>query len=210
MKFKKVTKNIIIAISFCLFTSISASAITKEEAVQYFVENYPKARLTDLYKSFYQDNFGPGHLLEDSEKAKSYFLYELQDSSEWGGPDFEFTGEGNNFIRLNMDLVRKGIIPSEEYFQAFQNSLGRVAKPTDEYWITEWIEIDSLINSKGITFPNEVEDRIFIEEKLKNRNFPIHHSEDFNSNYNFHYRIISFPEFEKLKNKYLRIGKNNN
>ena len=179
--------------------SFSSMAISKEEAIDYFVKNYPKAQLVDIYKSFYQDNFGPGHILGDSVAAIRYFQTELADTASWEGPQFEFTGEGNNFVRLNMDLIRKGVISPDEYFRAFQNSLGRIEPPTDEYWISEWNQIDSIIQSKNYHFINEGNDRIFIEEKLVSRNFPIHHSPSFNDNYKFHYRIISIPEFEKLK-----------
>ena len=186
-----------------LLISFSLMAATKEEVVDYLVNTYPRAQLVDIYKSFYQDNFGPGHILGDTVSAKRYYLYELGDTTNWGGPEFEFTGEGKNFVRLNMDLIRRGIIPAEVYFEAFQNSLGRVEKPTDDFWISEWSQIDSIIKVKDYHFINEENDRKYIEEKLASRNFPIHHSDNFNNNYNFHYRIISLPEFEKLKEKYL-------
>lgn len=181
-----------------MLCSLSSFAITKEEAVDYLVSNYPKGRLTDVYKSFYQDNFGPGHILGDTIAARRYFNEELSDTTEWKGPEFEYTGEGKNFVRLNMDLVRKGIVTGEDYFQAFLNSLGRVEKPSDEDWIAEWTIIYSIIKERGYNFVNEEEDREFIKEKLESKNFPIHHSDNFNENYKFHYRIISIPEFTKL------------
>ena len=198
MRFLRKTFPIIL-----LSLSLSCFAISKEEAVDYLVKNYPDSQLADVYKSFYQDNFGPGHLLGDTVAARRYFNAELADTANWNGPKYEFTGEGNNFVRLNMDLVRKGIIPSEAYFKAFQNSIGRVDKPSDDFWIFEWAQIDGIIKEKGYHFVNEESDRELIKEKLISRNFPIHHSDNFNNNYNFHYRIISLPEFEKLKERYL-------
>lgn len=191
-------------VTILLVLSLSLYALTKEEAIEYLTNAYPDAQLVDLYKSFYQDNFGPGHILGDSISAQKYYKYELSDTTKWGGPIYELTGEGKNFVRLNMDLVRNGIIPEEEYFRAFQNSLGRVKTPADESWIKEWEEIFKIINDKGYHFINEEEDVLFINQKLETRNFPIHHSDRFNERYNFHYRIISIPEFEKLKIKYLQ------
>ena len=191
-------------ILFILFSlPLSLLAISKEEAIDYLINTYPKARIVDVYKSFYQDNYGPGHLLGDSISAIRYFNYELEDTMEWGGPAYEFTGEGKNFMRLNMNLIRTGKIPKEEYFKAFKNSLGQVETPVDEYWISEWNLIDSIINRKDYHFIKEDQDKEYIKEKIETRNFPIHHSENFNDNYKFHYRIISIPEFEKLKDKYL-------
>lgn len=196
-------RGYLIFLSFLI--SISISAITKEEAIENFRKNYPEARITDLYKSFYQDNFGPGHILGDSLAAYRYFTEELKDTTSWGGPLYELTGEGNNFIRLNMKLIKEGKVTADKYFKAFINSLGRVEKPSDNFWVSEWQKIDSIRNSKGIEFVNEDADIEYIEEKLKNRDFPIHHSENFNKTYNFHYRIISIPEFEKLNREFTLI-----
>lgn len=176
-----------------------AQALTKEEAVEELVRNYPEAQLADLYKSFYQDAFGPGHILADSIASRRYFFSELEEEGQWSGPVVEYTGKGKNFVRLNMDLVRKGVIPAETFFKAFVGSLGMVEKPSPEQWINEWNEIDSIIKAKNIIFINEESDRKMIKEKLKNHNFTVHHSQRYDSIYNFHYRIISLPEFERLK-----------
>lgn len=196
-------KRISLFMSVYILGSIVSMSTNKEEALKYMVENYPKSQLVDIYKSFYQDSFGPGHILEDSIAARRYFFSELKDSSQWGGPVFEFTGEGKNFVRLNMDLVRKGIIPANVYFSAFLNSLGWVEKPNDEDWISEWVAIDNIIQAKDFHFLNEDTDREYIKGKLESRNFSIHHSDNFNENYNFHYRIISLPEFIKIRDEYL-------
>ena len=196
-------KNLRLLLIGSILYPILSLAITKEQALDNFVNNYPKAQIVDLYKTFFQDNFGPGHLLEDSVAAYKYFLYELQDKGIWGGPTYEYTGEGKNFIRLNMDLIRKEVIPADVFFRSFMNSVGRVESPSEEYWISEWLKIDSLVKAKNYHFVNEDNDRDFIKRKLEERNFPIHHSDNFNENYNFHYRIISLQEFLKLKEKYL-------
>lgn len=196
-------KRVFLAIAAVIFSSLISLSLTKEEALENMINNYPRLQLADVYKSFFQDNFGPGHLLSDSISALKYFMSELQDTSIWGGPQFEFTGEGKNFVRLNMDLIRKGIIPANEYFKAFQNSLGSVNAPSSEYWIAEWNEIDSLINVKNYHFINEDIDRELIKNKLNSGNFPVHHSDNFNETYNFHYRIISLPEFSRLMRIYM-------
>ena len=35
-----------------------------EKAARWQMENYPKSRLLDLYKNFFQDKFGPGHIVQ--------------------------------------------------------------------------------------------------------------------------------------------------
>ena len=194
-------KKFLIITVLCVFCTLCIMAMTKEEAVDYLVNSYPKAQLADIYKSFYQDNYGPGHILGDTIAARRYFNEELSDTTSWNGPEFEYTGEGKNFVRLNMDLVKKGIISAEDYFRAFLNSLGMMTKPSDEEWIAEWSSIEDIIETRGYHFVNEDTDREIIRKKLESKNFPIHHSDNFNENYNFHYRIISIPEFTKLMEK---------
>ena len=203
---KKFTFTLFIIVSCVL---IHSQVRATEESIDYMVEKYSQGQIADIYKSFYQDTYGPGHLLGDSVSAKKYFMEEISDSAEWGGPDFEYTGNGQNFVRVNMDLVRKGVIPAEVYFDAFKGSLGQVEKPADEVWIEKWTQVDSIINAKDYNFINEKEDRALIKEKMKSRKFTMHHSDNFNRIYNFHYRIISVPQFKILYDKYLKSRKDN-
>ena len=178
--------------------------LSKEDALKYITENYPKAQLSDLYKSFYQDAFGPGHILEDTMKSRKYFEYELSDTSEWTeSPLFEPAGEGKNFYRVNMDVIRKNIIPEDVYFNAFVSGLEKTAAPSAEEWIDEWKDIDSLLKINGYNFPEETKDREMIQDKIRRKDFVMHHSVAFDSIYNFHYRIISVPVFNEILLPYL-------
>ena len=38
-------------------------------AVERMLADYPQSTLQDIYKSFFQDRFGPGHIVPDSAKA---------------------------------------------------------------------------------------------------------------------------------------------
>jgi hypothetical protein len=49
-----------------------------EKAVINELKYYPEARLRDIYKNFFQDAFGPGHLIPDTTHAGNYLNYELQ------------------------------------------------------------------------------------------------------------------------------------
>lgn len=178
-------------------------SLTLDDAVAYNLTAFPEATLADLYKSFYQDMFGPGHILADTVAARNYFNRELSDTTVWGGPVIEPTGQGDNFVRVNMDLIRQGIIPADVYFNAFVNSLQKVKKPAPETWIAYWMLIDNIASSSGKQFANEKEDRELIERKLANHDFTIHHSAAYDSIYRFHYRIISIPAFKDYILPYL-------
>ena len=42
------------------------------EAVEAQLKLYPESRLQDIYKNFYQDMFGPGHMIPDTTAAGNY------------------------------------------------------------------------------------------------------------------------------------------
>ncbi|MCH5319866.1 MAG: hypothetical protein J1E38_09200 [Paramuribaculum sp.] len=175
-----------------------------DSAVALFVSDYPAGQLADLYKSFYQDAFGPGHILGDTVSARQYLRYELADTSLWEGPVTELTGTGENFIRVNMKLIKDSIVPEDLFFNAFVNSLQRVEMPDSAEWIKRWLKVDSVISAGGYSFPNEETDRQLIDEKLKTGKFTMHHSDRFNSTYNYHYRIISIPVFNETLLPYIQ------
>lgn len=47
------------------------------EAVNRQMKAYPKSTLADLYKNFFQDKFGPGHIIADTSSAGRYLRKEL-------------------------------------------------------------------------------------------------------------------------------------
>ncbi|MFW6290620.1 MAG: hypothetical protein ACOC0R_06595, partial [Mariniphaga sp.] len=81
-----------------------------EKAINIELTHYPEARLRDIYKNFFQDAFGPGHLIPDTARAGSYLNYELQqpigDTLKW-----QPVGAENDYYRINLSLVKDGVIP---------------------------------------------------------------------------------------------------
>jgi len=74
----------LILLLFFVITGITSLASEREQQIRQFVENelkrYPKARLQDLYKNYFQDAFGPGHLIPDTAAAGAYLDWELRQS----------------------------------------------------------------------------------------------------------------------------------
>ena len=62
------------------------------EAVKTLVSQYPEATLQDVYKSFYQERFGPGHMIPNVENARNYLMSEMEQASENTGAYYETTG----------------------------------------------------------------------------------------------------------------------
>lgn len=196
-------KRLIIALLISAFTAGSAYSRSLpeisdiEKALDYQTTVYPLSHLSDVYKNFFQDYFGPGHILSDTVAAKAYLNRELNETDQFPGPDFEPTGASGNFVRVNLSLINKGIIPNNLYFKKFSESITGIEQPAPEEWIETWRLIDSVIQKQGLKFTDEDADREIIEEKLRNHDFVMHHSDDFNRAYNFHYRIFSRRIFEQ-------------
>ena len=176
------------------------------EAVAYHIANYQEGRLIDIYKSFFQDRFGPGHLKTHVAGTKAGIDYELKQIAESGagGPDYEPAGLGDNFVRVNIGAIYDGRIPEEEYLEAFMESLEKIENPDEKEWELQWSDIENIINEKGVEFKNQNEDLDAIHKVIANKSYRMDHSKDYNKAYNFHYRIIYKPVFEKKLKRYLQ------
>lgn len=166
--------------------------------------NYPEGRLTDLYKNYFQDAFGPGHLIPDTLSAAGYLDWELSQSDYQDTVSFQELGIRHDFIRVNLDLVRKGIIPRNVMLQAMVISAPLARKPDLISWTNEWRKVASVIREIKPDLPGFDEDSLKIEQMLDDGEVIMHHSTNFSSQYHPHYRIIHRSVFEAWKVSYLR------
>ncbi len=89
-----------------LVIGLGSFASDREKQIRRFVEEelkyYPEARLTDLYKNYFQDAYGPGHLIPDTIRAGAYLDWELGQPDMYlfsaqlmsGGEILRFSGSG--------------------------------------------------------------------------------------------------------------------
>ena len=167
-------------------------------ALEYQRENYPASQYRDVYKNFMQDFFGPGHILNDTAASGKYLRHELATTEKFDGPDYEPTGFNGNFYRVNLRLLADSIIPYDTFFDAFVESVQGIVPPDGETWLKIWEEVDDEIQSIGWKFQNEEQDRKDLGEQFSRGDYIAHHSEAYNKTVNFHYRIISRENFEKV------------
>ena len=120
------------------------------QSVERQLELYPESTLRDLYKNFFQDRFGPGHIIADNSAADRYLRYELNAAEGFEGLDYEPTGYEGRFYRVNLGVIADGRVPYEKYFDAFVRSVNGIKPISAEQWRTEWHEIDSVIMSMGL------------------------------------------------------------
>ena len=153
---------------------------------------FSKSRLQDYYKLIFQSRYGPGHIIEDVEKAYSYFEKELtlcnQDTE---GFYFRNISTEIPLLRINLKAVLDEKMDKKSYFEAFfKTALNFEKSFVLEEWKTQWQEISRKIIS---IFPEDdlLEDMPRIEENLSQGNYLFHHSEIYRESYNPHYRVIS-------------------
>lgn len=162
-----------------------------EKAVERMLADYPNSTLQDIYKSFFQDRFGPGHIVADTAKAIAYLKNELSGFESSTPHYYEPTGACGNYYRVSLAAVTDGRIPFELYSSAFLRSVKEV-QPTDiEEWKEEWKEIEHIIAGMGLRLPDYGNDAKAIEAMLSEGHYAVHHSKLYNKSYRPHYRIIS-------------------
>ena len=167
------------------------------EAVEKQMYMYPESTLRDLYKNFFQDYFGPGHIIANTEAASNYLQQELATSAEFEGEDYEYTGYKGKMVRVNLKVIADGRVPYDKYLDAFLRSANGITPPSIEEWRAEWAKIDSVIKAMDIELDDAEKDRREINRLLNENKFVMHHSRQFNEHYAPHYRIIERKIFEE-------------
>ena len=174
---------------------------TKSDRIRTAVENqlrmYPKSTLQDLYKNFFQDYFGPGHIVSDTLSAGAYLNRELASMQQATGAYYEPTGYNGNFYRVNLSVVKEGLISRDVFFDAFIRSVSDIQIITLEEWKKEWKEIDAVIHAMNLPLVNYAQEREKIFSLLEQDKYVMHHSELFSGEYDPHYRIIEREIFLK-------------
>ncbi len=169
-----------------------------EQAVLRHLSLYPEARLQDIYKAFFQAEFGAEHIVSDTTSAGLYLDYELT------VPDtvsvlYEPIGADSSFFRVHLKCVQKGYISRDELFHAFLEGVHEVTIPHMEEWKEKWGHIESIIRNMGLALPDYDTDRQKIDSVLAGGQYAVHHSEVFTETYHPHYRIIRKDIFRGME-----------
>ena len=171
-----------------------SSPIVNVEAVEQSVgrqmTDYPEGRLQDLYKSFFQDRFGPGHIISDRESALDLILSELEQLDGSASPLIEPCGWEGNYIRLGLSAVRDGLISAEALTDALMESAVPIPDDAIACWREEWKAILTVIEKHYPGIPDLQRDKQTLDSLLSVGQYSCHHSRAYNMAYHPHYRII--------------------
>lgn len=167
------------------------------QSVERQMERYPHSTLRDLYKNYFQDRFGPGHIIADEKAADNYLRYELENAATMEGDDYEPTGYEERFMRVNLSVIADGRVPYNKYLSAFVRSVNGIEPITIEQWREEWAVIDEVIAKMNLNLPDYEADRAEIWALLERGEYVMHHSKLFEQHYDPHYRIIEREIFQR-------------
>ena len=193
----------LILLPFFLFLGCQPSP--EKAAIARQLQDYPESRVQDIYKSFCQDNLGPGHLIPDPQSARNYLESELRtfredlDSARYDAPGIMYypVGDQGNYVRVDLSVVLDGLVGEEAYLDAFVRSANEGMRLTEEQWVAKWKEVAKVIRKDFPDIPGANEDLEMIDSYVQKGNLIMHHSEAFSEAYNPHYRIIARDIFEK-------------
>ena len=180
--------------SFSLFGQ-SIDTIAVRSAIERQLTTYPESTLQDIYKSFYQEHFGPGHIISDTASARRYLMRELSEMGETQSPYFEPTGSQGDYVRVYLSAVADNLITAEQLLDAFVRSANSRQKPVVS-WMEKWQAIISIIQANKIELKGFETDLPLLTEAARN-NQVVHHSRSYNEAYNPHYRIVERSIFER-------------
>ena len=168
---------------------VDSEAVKAAVAAQ--LETFPESRLQDLYKSFFQDRFGPGHIIRDRQSARDYILSELATADTLMGPRTVSCGWQGNYMRVNLSVIADGLMTAEKLTDALMASAKEVSDEDIYRWRDEWAEIEAIIEKTYPDIPDLQEDKARIDELLNTGQYALHHSAQYNAAYHPHYRIIA-------------------
>jgi hypothetical protein len=175
-----------------------------KESVVMQLNVYPKSTLLDLYKNFFQDKFGPGHIISDTAAAKAYLEEELSEFKTSVNPEIEPIGWENNYVRVNLSLLKKGVVPEQVLLNAFIGSANTAQMPGIESWKQEWTRILKVIEKMNLDLPGFAQDKTTIDSLLAAGKYAVHHSSVFEATYQPHYRIVSKTVFDEKLRGYIK------
>ena len=204
MEIGNMKKGLLFSIALIMSIAISGQESGEDQlSIEGFVnrqmQNYPKSRLLDIYKSCFQDYMGAEHLVSDRQRVKAYLDEELNTTSldnllPWY---YEPCGIDSSYYRVSIKASKEGFITEDQLFDAFIRSANSVTRPSVESWSDRWYMIIDTIDRMKLDMPNYQEDKQFIDSVLSVGKYAISHSPDYREAYHPHYRIVERSIFEK-------------
>lgn len=191
---KRIITILIMAMSLSMLSAQEIDKIALRMAVERQFSDYPESTLQDIYKAFYQEHFGPEHMISDIERVGNYLKSELSMMGEdRSRVYFESIGVEGNYVRVYLDAITDGLVTAAQLLQAFVESANAGNEPAID-WATKWEAIVEVVDEIKPGFGSE-ERELLRQASLNDQ--AVHHSRAYSAAYHPHYRIVERNIFEK-------------
>ena len=158
--------------------------------------DYPESMLQDVYKAFYQDYFGPEHMITDTVAVANYLSQELETMGTHPMPlYYEPIGLNGDYVRVYLNAVADGKITADELLRAFIDSAS-VNDSRCYDWESLWKAIVDVLDDVKPGLGTSEEHEALLQASHENR--AVHHSSVYRNAYHPHYRIVEHNIFEML------------
>ena len=185
---------LVLACSLNIFSQ-TIDTIAVRSSIEGQLTIYPESTLQDIYKSFYQEHFGPGHIISDTASARRYLMRELSEMGKTASPYFEPTGSQGDYVRVYLSAVADSLITAKQLLDALVRSANSWQEPNVS-WMEKWEAIVSIIQANKMGIEGFETDLPLLNEAARN-NQAVHHSRRYNEAYHPHYRIVERSIFER-------------
>jgi len=159
-----------------------------ESAVIEEITSRPLAGASDIYKLIHQSLFGPGHIIQNEDSARSYLLREMASLGSSLPGERLYDELGGGIIRVNLRPFRDSNGSTEELLRAMIETANANAG-TPEAMAKRIKEARRLLEKQN---KKELADELSsLAEKLAANGYPAsHHSEIYRDAYKPAYRIV--------------------
>lgn len=176
------------------------------EAISQQLALYPESHVQDIYKSFCQDNLGPGHLIPNPEQARAYLMSELEEYREdlengrYAKPQVRYVpvGDQGNYVRVDLSIVLDGLVDADTLLDAFVRSANEGKVLSEEAWKQKWSGVADVIRNHFMDIPDASKELAAIDSLVAAGHLILHHSEVFSEAYHPHYRIVDRSIFDNV------------
>lgn len=188
-------KSVQILFAAWLLLTVTSCRPDAADAIRRMQAQCPDIALQDIYKSFYQDRFGAGHMLTDTAAVRAWLISELQTAAidTVLNPYFEPTGAKGRFVRVYLRCVNEGLISADLLFDAFARSAVPVPQ-SEPAWSDEWQSLMEAAQKAGVPCPEDDCQQLM---HAANLGAAVHHSDAYRNACHPHYRIVERTIFDK-------------
>ena len=191
----KIFALLYLGLTTALVSAQEPSTLRITQCIEHQLHDYPCSTMQDIYKFFYQDFFGPEHMITDSASVKNYLQYELSQPTVKLNDTYYYPLDYNkNYVRVNLNTISDGLLTADQFLNAFIESANSNTKVAQCDWAEVWDTIAIIAIECGVNTNYEELVTLIQASKLRK---PVHHSKIYNQTYHPHYRLVENTLFQQ-------------